>query len=178
MAYNAFPRSAQKLIPAPPQVGADPTRTAPISQPRSWRSGTAGALPKGSVGESDQSVAAASALLRFLVLLVIMSGLTCLYVWQANTISAIKGNTQTMLDEIQNLDRQNVNLMLKYTRWDAPGYIEAESSRSGMVVGQAPVRVQLPAWSQGDHSAEDHADPIGQLAALLPSSLTVGSQPK
>jgi hypothetical protein len=177
MAYNAFPRSAREIMPAPPQVGTSPTRPAPIPHSVSRRSGTAGALPKGSVAAPDQS-AAASALLRFLILLVIISGLTCLYVWQANTISAIKGNTQNMLDEIQSLDRQNVNLMLEYTRWDAPGYIEAESSRSGMVVGQTPVRVQIPAWSQGDQGAEEQADPIRQLAASLPSALTVRSHPK
>jgi hypothetical protein len=172
MAYDAFPRSAQELLPAPPQVGVASKRPTPR------RPETSGAPARGSVSTADQSVAAASALLRFLILLVTMCGLTCLYVWQANTISTIKNNTQIMIDEIQDLDRQNVNLMLEHSRWDAPAYIEAESSKSGMVVGQAPVRIRLPAWSQGDQGAEAQADPIRQLAATLPGSLSVNPQPR
>jgi hypothetical protein len=170
MAYNAFPRSAQEVMPAPPQAEASPKR-------RTQRQPTASSvLLRGAPGTSEPTVAAASALQRFLILLVIISGLTCLYVWQADTISAIKGNTQTMMDEIQDLERQNVTLMLEYSRWDAPSYIETESRNSGMVVGQAPIRVQLPSWSEGNQGGESPADAVRKLAAALPGPLAVGSQ--
>jgi hypothetical protein len=177
MAYNAFPRSAQERLPTPPPVGSLPARSEPISHTALRSSATVGVPRKGPVAGSDQAVAATSALLRFLILLVIISGLTCLYVWQANSISAIKGGTQIIMDEIQDLDRQNVSLMLEYSRWDAPDYIEAESRRSGMVTGQAPVRVPLPSSFQRGKAENGPTDPISQLATWLPGSLSVGSQP-
>ncbi len=178
MAYNAFPRSAQEMLPAPPKVGSLIARSEPISHSAPQQSASIGIPKRGTVAGSDQTVAAASALLRFLILLVILSGLTCLYVWQANSILAIKGRTQVMMGEIQDLDRENVRLMLEYSRWDAPSYIEEASSESGMVTGQVPLRVQLPASSQGSEGASGRADPISQFAALLPNSLTTRSEAK
>ena len=173
MAYSAFPKSAEEMMPASARAGASPTRHEPISQ-------TAPRRIAGAAHAPETSATAASALLRFLVLLVVISGLTCLYVWQANSISAIGGETQAMAAEVQTLERQNVRLMLEYSRWDTPGYIEAESSKSGMVVGPAPVRVQLPGLSQRQAASSDAetSAPIRLLAAWLPSSPTFGPQAK
>jgi hypothetical protein len=126
-------------------------------------------------------LSARSSLLHFLILLAIICGVTCLYVWQANTISAIRVETQAMTEETRALERQNVSLMLEYARWDAPGYIEAESSRSGMLVGQAPIRVRLPAPSERQDAMGPDAEKsaaIGQLATWLPGSLTISSHSK
>lgn len=174
MAYSAVPQSGQNVIPTTPQAGVFPLR--PESIPR----GAAGHRPK-RVGTSEPSVADTSGLLRFLILLVVISGLTCLYVWQANTIYAIRSETQIMTEEIRSLERQNVALMLEHARWDAPDYIEEESSQSGMVIGQAPVRVQLPRFSEPRAAAESDAEygfSISQLTARLPGALTLGFQHK
>jgi len=174
MAYSALPQSAQPMLPTSPQAGASPLRPESVSHSATRR-------PAKSADATEMSIAATSGLLHFLILLVIISGLTCLYVWQANTIFAIRGETEVMTQEIRSLERQNVSLMLQYAPWDAPGYIEEESSLSGMVVGQVPVRVQLPRSDERQASASPDAEygfPIRQLAAGLPGSLTVGSQPK
>ena len=174
MAYSALPQSAQNRIPAPPQAGMLPLR------PESIPPYVAG-HPVKRAGVSEPSVADTSSLLRFLILLVVISGLTCLYVWQANTISAIRGETQVMTVEIRSLERQNVALMLEYAPWDAPDYIDEESIQSGMVDGQSPVRVQLSGFNERQASTEADAEfgfPTRQLAAWLPGSLTLGSQPK
>jgi hypothetical protein len=178
MAYNALPRSAQEILPAPPQAGASRARSEPGSRPALRQSAAVGVSKKGSAVGTDQTAAAASALLRFLILLVILSALTCLYVWQANSISAIKGDTQIMRNEIEELDIQNTSLMLEYSSWDAPGYIDTESSDSGMVTGQAPLRVQLPHSSLPDQAAKAGAGPIGHWAAWLSGSLVAGSEPR
>jgi hypothetical protein len=174
MAYSAFPQSAQTMIPAPPQAGVFPLRPESVSQ-------DAVGHPARRVGVSEPSAVDTSGLLRFLILLAVISGLTCLYVWQANTISAIRDETLVLSEEIRSLERQNVGLMLEYARWDAPDYIEEASNESGMVAGQAPVRVQLGGLSEQQAAAEldaEYSFPIRQLAAWLPGSLTVGSQPK
>ncbi len=172
MAYSAFPQSAQEMIPSSPRAGASTTRPGSISRTASRR------LADGAYA-SQTSATATSGLLRFLILLVVICGLTCLYVWQANSVSEISGRTHAMTEEIRALERQNVSLMLEYSRWDAPDYIEAESRKSGMVVGPAPVRVQLPGPSErqaAEGSETEHSAAIRQLAAWLPTSLTSGPQ--
>jgi cytoskeletal protein RodZ len=174
MAYSALPQSTQEIIPVSPRAGASPMRRQPTSLVTSPR-------PARNAYAWETSTKATSRLLRFLILLVVISGLTCLYVWQANTISSINGETQAMTEEIGALERQNVSMMLEYTRWDAPGYIEAESSKSGMVVGPAPVRVQLPGVSEHQAavgSSAENSTLIRQLAAWLPGSLAFGLQTK
>jgi cytoskeletal protein RodZ len=172
MAYSAIPKSAQQMIPAPPRTGASPRRPEPISHAASRRPATSSVTLQ---------PAATAGLLQFLILLAVISGLTCLYVWQADTISAIRFETQTMTQQAQALERRNVSLMLEYARWDEPGYIEVESSESGMMVAQEPIRVQLPELSErqaelrpdvGDSTA------ISKVGAWLPGSLTIGSRPK
>jgi hypothetical protein len=174
MAYTAFPQSAPPMIPAPPQVGVSPMHPVPGS-PASVRRPVRGA------DATEPATAATAGLLQFLILLAVICGLTCLYVWQANSISSIRGETRSVLAEVQVLDRQNVSLMLEYTRWDTPDYIEVESNQAGMVAGQTPVRVQLP--GSGEHQASaspdaEYAFPIRRLAAWLPGSPTMWSQSK
>jgi hypothetical protein len=174
MAYNAFPQPTQTMIPAPPQAGVFPLRPDTIAQGAAER-------PQRRAGVSEPAVVDTSGLLRFLILLAIISGLTCLYVWQANTISAIRDDTRVLSQEIRTLERQNVGLMLQYARWDAPDYIEVASSESGMVAGQAPVRVRLRGLGEHQDATQPEAEygfPIRELAASLPGSLTLGSQPR
>jgi uncharacterized protein (DUF58 family) len=125
--------------------------------------------------------AATAGLLQFLILLAVLCGLTCLYVWQANTISAMRAETHLMMRQAQALERRNVGLMLEYTRWDAPGYIEAESNEAGMMVAQEPIRVQVP--TLGERQAKlspdvEDSTAIGGVVAWLPGPPILGSQAK
>jgi hypothetical protein len=178
MAYNAISRPAQEMMAAPAPAGTLSARPEAIPRPARQDSAAVRVTHRESGALSNQAEGATTALLRFLILLVAICGLTCLYVWQANTISSIRGDTRIMLDDIQNLERQNVQLMLQYSPWDAPSYIEAESSGSGMVAGQVPVRIELPAEFQAGKDTSTHTDPIRQIATLLVSSLTLGSRVK
>jgi hypothetical protein len=174
MAYSALPKPARKMISAPPRGGAPSSRSEPVSH-------SATANPVKTAGVAELSAAGTSDLLRFLFLLVVISGLTCLYVWQADAISAIRYETNVMTEEIRALERQNVSLMLAHARWDAPDYIEAESNRSGMIVGQIPVRVQLPESGGLQGAAGPDIESglsIRRLTAWIPGPLTTGSQPK
>jgi hypothetical protein len=174
MAYSAFPQSAQPMIPVPPQTGISPLRPEPVPE------ATVRRAARGTLA-SEPTTAATSGLLRFLILLAIICGLACLYVWQANTISSIRDETRSVTAEVQVLERKNVDLMLEYASWDAPEYIEAQSSEAGMVAGQTPVRVQLPGLGEHQAAARPDAEytiPIRRLAAWLPGSPGIWSQPK
>ena len=172
MAYSAIPKSAQQMIPALPQAGASPMRPQPISHAASRRPAKS----------TDAVQAAATAgLLQFLIVLAAISGLTCLYVWQADTISAIRAETQVMTQQAQALERRNVSLMLECAGWDAPAYIEAESRGSDMMIAEEPIRVQLPELSERQAELRpdvENGTAMSKVAAWLPGSLTTGSQPK
>jgi hypothetical protein len=160
------------MVPAPPLTGSASLRPTPIPHVASRRQAMS--------ADALQPVATAG-LLQFLILLAVISGLTCLYVWQAGTISAIRVETQAVREQAQALERRNVSLMLECAHWDAPGYVEAESSGPDMMVAQEPIRVQLPELSE--HQTELAPDvetgtAISKVAAWLPGSLTTGSQPK
>jgi hypothetical protein len=174
MAYSTFSQSAKKTLAGQPHAGVFPLRPEPDSTPTIRRSDKSADAP-------ETAITATSALLRFLILLVVISGLACLYVWQANTISSIRNETQAVSQKIRTVERQNVILMLEYAHFDTPGYIEAESSQAGMVTGQTPVRVQLPKWDEHQVVASQHGDPaspIRQLATWLPNSWAIWSEPK
>jgi hypothetical protein len=85
-----------------------------------------------------------SGLLKFLSVLVIISGLTCLYVWQASTITAIENNTAAMCVELAELERRNVALMLQVAQWNAPSHIESQSQWQGMMPAPQPIYVAVP----------------------------------
>jgi hypothetical protein len=172
MAYSAIPKSAQQMLPAPAPIGASAVRSEAVSS---------AALRRPVKSPDAVQPAHAAGLLQFLILLAVFSALTCLYVWQANTILSIRAETQAMTRQTQALERRNVSLMLEYARWDTPGYIEEASSELGMMVAQEPIRVQLPALSE--RQAElgpdvEDGTPIGRVVAWWPGLLALGSQPK
>jgi len=106
MAYSAIPKSAQQMIrlfhrrSIPYAPSADLARRV---------------TPPAKSTDAVQAAATAG-LLQFLIVLAAISGLTCLYVWQAETISAIRAETQVMTQQAQALERRNV----KPDGWSMP----------------------------------------------------------
>lgn len=105
----------------------------PITAPADWVSWREGLL-----------AGPVSALLRFLLVLAIISAITCLYVWQASTISAIGYQTDVLQAKVAYLEQQNVELMLQVAQWNAPGYVEDQARQQGLVPGELPVYVEVP----------------------------------
>jgi len=103
-------------------------------------------LPQPTWGSIHQSLAVGptSRLLKFLLGLIIISGLTCVYLWQASTISSIENETARMGAELAALERENSVLMLQVAQWNAPTYIENKAHKQGLVPAQQPLYVQVP----------------------------------
>ena len=85
-----------------------------------------------------------SRLMKFVTALVLISALTCIYVWQASTISDINKATAALKAEAFELERTNVGLAIDVVRWNAPGYVEGEARRQGMTPDQQPIYVAVP----------------------------------
>jgi hypothetical protein len=127
---------------------------------------------------ADRWAGNSSMSIRFLIFVVIICGLTCLYIWQAHTISVIRSDTDDTLAKMRDLEEENVRLMLDYARWDTPGWIETESNKAGMVVGQAPIRVPIhdEPKTSGVSRGQGTLATSGQLGDLLPASLMARTQ--
>jgi cell division protein FtsL len=82
-------------------------------------------------------------LVRFLLVLVLASALTCVYVWQASTIAAVEHDTTRLRLRLAELERQNTSLMLQLAQWNAPAYIEAQARQQGMIPVRQPRYVSL-----------------------------------
>ncbi len=122
----------------------------------------------------DRQVAGGSALLLFLIFLTVISGLICLYVWQAHEISVIRAETREMLTAADALERANVGLMLEYAGWVSPAYIEMQSNRMGLVTGHEAIRVSLPAPVEPRLPSGRGSDTF--LGAWLPGMAPAGFQ--
>ena len=110
-----------------------------------------------------------SGLLKFLGLLGLISGLTCLYLWQASTISAIEQETAELRWEAVVMEIENVDLMLQLQQWYAPAYIEGEAQKLGMLPIERPIYIQLPAENHSTASPEQNRN---MTAAVLWQQLT------
>ncbi len=83
-------------------------------------------------------------LARFLAVLVLVTGLLCLYQWQASTVAATHRGTQTLLLQVHTLEQQNRALMLRVAALERPEYIATKAQNSGFVPAPAPLYVQVP----------------------------------
>ena len=113
-----------------------------------------------------------SGFFHFLLILVLASGLTCLYVWQTTAISTIEHDTDVLHAGIRQIERENVALIVQVARWHAPGYVAQKAAEQGLVSGQSPLYVKLPAAA----AAVEH-EPAGaalwrQLTGWMPTAKT------
>jgi hypothetical protein len=98
--------------------------------------------------------AAVSPLLRFLLVLLVACGLTCVYLWQLGTVTTINLETKDLQAQIDGIEHQNVDLMLDVATQTTPGQIEREARALGMQAAPTPVFVTLQNGSpaQGETS--------------------------
>jgi cell division protein FtsL len=90
-----------------------------------------------------------SQLLRFLLVLLLLCGLTCLYLWQASTVTDIQQHISELNLESAEYERANVTLMLQVARWYSPEYVIREATAQGMHPNVNPVFVTVAEDGQG-----------------------------
>ena len=91
-----------------------------------------------------------TALLLFLLLLVAVSALTCLYVYQVNAMTKIENETWYTEQEIARLDREMTPLQLELAGLLAPQLIDSASAQLGMNTGGPAMRAPVLATPAPD----------------------------
>ena len=112
-------------------------------------------------------------LMQLTLIAVVVSLLTCGYLWQSSSLRDIQKDTRQTERMLTELERQNVSLMLQVAKWNAPAYIEEKARREGMVPGQTPLAMQVPVSAQAMPEARsgmmsDAASRWQQLISRVP----------
>ena len=58
-------------------------------------------------------------LMQLTLIAVVISLLTCVYLWQSSALRDIQKDTRNTEQELTGLERQNVSLMLQVAQWNA-----------------------------------------------------------
>ena len=81
---------------------------------------------------------------RYVLMVVILSALGCIYLWQVNVITDLRQKTWRMHAKTVEVEGANSVLMLQLARWESPSRIEQAASAAGWRRVATPTYVQVP----------------------------------
>jgi hypothetical protein len=81
---------------------------------------------------------------RYVLMVIILSALGCIYLWQVNVITDLRQRTWIMRDQTVEIEGTNAVLMQQLARWESPSRIEQAASAAGWRRVGTPTYVQVP----------------------------------
>ena len=81
---------------------------------------------------------------RYVLTVVILSALGCIYLWQVNVITDLRQKTWRMRAQTVEVEGANSVLMQQLARWESPSRIEQAATAAGWRRVDAPTYVQVP----------------------------------
>jgi hypothetical protein len=111
---------------------------------------------------SGLSIRQAATVRRYVLMVVILSTLGCIYLWQVNLITNLREGTQLMLDQAEEIEGANAPLMQQLAQWESPSHIEQEANAAGWQRADTPIYVQVP------YAAEAQASNTQTIASMQP----------
>lgn len=92
---------------------------------------------------------ASSALLRYILIIAVISAVGCLYFFQMSRLSDLHREIIALGEQAEVLEQTNIELTRQWARWNTPSYIEAQAEAGGYAVPTAVIRVtQQPVAGQ------------------------------
>jgi hypothetical protein len=82
---------------------------------------------------------------RYVLMVVLLSALGCIYLWQVNVITDLRQETWRMRAQTVELEGSNAVLMQQLARWESPSHIEQAASALGWQRADTPMYVQVSA---------------------------------
>jgi len=86
---------------------------------------------------------AEAVLAHYLLLVLAICTLGCLYYWQASEVRALQSEVEKLEFTAYRLERENMRLVEQSARWNSPAYIEARMQEEGYIPAEVTVRVRL-----------------------------------
>lgn len=110
------------------------TASSPAWQPASWPTW-------------QRSLRAEVNLARYLLFVLVICALACVYYWQASELRGLQKETAKLERQAHLLEQENIRLAEQLARWSSPAYVEKRMREEGYTSAQVVLRVQLPASS-------------------------------
>jgi hypothetical protein len=82
-------------------------------------------------------------LLRYVLVVMVLCAVGCLYLWQVNSIKNISDQTIALQSQAGDLEAANTSLMLQLAQWQSPAYIDRRARERGSAPVVDPLRVKL-----------------------------------
>jgi len=92
-------------------------------------------------GLTDRQAAMAR---RYVFMVIVMSALGCIYLWQINVITDLRQKTRVMLDQTEEIEGASAPLMQRLAQWQSPSHIDQEVRAAGWQRADTPIYVQVP----------------------------------
>jgi hypothetical protein len=118
---------------------------------------------------SNLSAQQAAMVRRYVFLVIILSTLGCLYLWQVNVITDLREETGALRQQAEAIESGNAYLMQQLAQWESPAYIEQQALAAGWRPADAPVYVQLPSAPQVVADATPADNTIAWLVTVPPA---------
>jgi len=96
---------------------------------------------------------------RYVLLVILLSALGCIYLWQVNVITDLRQRTWKMHAQTEEIEGMNVVLMQQLAQWESPGHIDQAARAASWQ------RVAAPAYVQVQSIAEAPTSSIQQIAS-------------
>jgi hypothetical protein len=108
----------------------------------------------------------AAILLRYVLVVAVLSAMGCLYVWQVNTISIISDETLKLEGQAEDIEAANVLLMQQLAQWESPAYIDQRVRALGMTAAEPPMVVKIPGVNMRQAVVSTGASPYRLIEAV------------
>jgi len=105
------------------------------------------------------------ALVHYLLFLVAICALACVYYWQASNLRQLQTHIVSLERQAARLERENMRLVQQSAQWNAPSYIQQRMREEGYVNAQLVIHTKLPT---ADTSVA--GDPQTRVAVPAPGS--------
>ena len=85
---------------------------------------------------------------RYVLMVVILSALGCIYLWQVNVITDLRQDTWKMRAQTEEVEGSNAVLMEQLARWESPNHIDQAATAAGWRRADAPMYVQVSSTTE------------------------------
>ncbi len=99
-------------------------------------------------------------LARYLLFVLTICALACLYYWQASQLQELQKETVALEWQAYLLEQENIRLATQLARWNSPAYIEKRMQEEGYVAARTVMQIQLPPFSAPGSDGQ----PVRQVA--------------
>ena len=109
-----------------------------------------------------------STLVRYVLVVICVCAVGCLYLWQTSTMAEIGRQTRALEAEAARLEAETSFLMGQLAQWYSPAYIDQRSQELGLTRKIEPIYVKIQPAAMAEIQDAETASLAQRLVGMLP----------